>query len=369
MNVMKNEKAPIRMAVKTKRRHIRESPALFSEMSDNPWLIGPRKTGREHCVPIGGLTTLELCAGAGGQALGFEQAGIEHTALVEIDGHACATLRFNRPDWNVIQQDLNSFSASPFKGVDIISGGLPCPPFSIAGKQLGTNDDRNLFPAMIRLVDEVRPRAVMIENVRGILDAVFEGYRHYIGAELLKLGYQPGWKLMNASDFGVPQLRPRVVFVAVRREYSEHFEWPEPSKVRPNTVGEVLYDLIAANGWSRAREWSKAANEIAPTIVGGSHKHGGPDLGPTRARLAWASLGVDGLGLANEAPSQYFDAPPRLTVRMVARLQGFPDDWQFTGGKTASYRQVGNAFPPPFARAIAENLKDCLSISRLVRVG
>jgi len=164
-------------------------------------------------------------------------------------------------------------------------------------------------------------------------------------------------------------LRPRVVFVAVRAEYSEHFEWPEPLKVSPKTVGEVLYDLIAANGWSRARAWSKAADEIAPTIVGGSHKHGGPDLGPTRARRAWATLGVDGLGLANEAPSPDFNAAPRLTVRMVARLQGFPDEWEFTGGKTAAYRQVGNAFPPPFARAIAENLKACLAVPRLVRVG
>ena len=355
--------------MKTKRRHVREAPALFPEMSDNPWFSGPRKTGGEHGDSMSGLTTLEVCAGAGGQALGYEQAGIEHTALVELEGHACATLRLNRPHWNVIQQNLDTFSASAFKGVDIISGGLPCPPFSIAGKQLGTKDERNLFPAMIRLVDEVRPRAVMIENVRGILDAVFEDYRQYVGAQLLKLGYQPGWKLMNASDFGVPQLRPRVVFVAVRQEYSEHFEWPEPSKVSPKTVGEVLYDLIAANGWSRARAWSKAADEIAPTIVGGSHKHGGPDLGPTRARRAWATLGVDGLGLANEAPSRDFNAAPRLTVRMVARLQGFPDEWQFSGGKTAAYRQVGNAFPPPFAKAIAENLKACLAVSRLVRVG
>lgn len=316
-----------------------------------------------------GLTTLELCAGAGGQALGYEQAGIEHAGLVELDKNACATLRLNRPQWNVIEQDLNAFSGSAFKGVDIVSGGLPCPPFSIAGKQLGTRDERNLFPAMIRLVDEIRPRAVMIENVRGILDAVFEDYRHYVGAQLRKLGYQPGWKLMNASDYGVPQLRPRVVFVALRHEYSEAFAWPAPSPGKPRTVGEVLYDLMAANGWKGARAWMSAANEIAPTIVGGSHKHGGPDLGPTRARRAWAALGVDGLGIANEPPPPDFNGHmPRLTVRMVARLQGFPDEWEFSGGKTAAYRQVGNAFPPPFARAVAESLRACLTASRLVRV-
>jgi DNA (cytosine-5)-methyltransferase 1 len=269
----------------------------------------------------------------------------------------------------VIEQDLKTFNGSSFKGVDIISGGLPCPPFSVAGKQLGTKDERNLFPPMIRLVDEVRPRAVMIENVRGILDPSFADYRHYIASELLKLGYQPGWKLMNASDFGVPQLRPRVVFVAVRKEYSEHFEWPEKLNAAPKTVGEVLYDLIASNGWRNAKPWSRVASAIAPTIVGGSHKHGGPDLGPTRARQAWSILGVDGLGLANEAPPPDFLGMPRLTVRMVARLQGFPDDWQFSGGKTASYRQVGNAFPPPFARAVADNLRACLTASRLVRVG
>src|SRR6266566_1334411 len=114
------------------------------------------------------LTTLELCAGGGGQALGLEQAGIEHVALVEFDRHACQTLRQNRPKWNVICTDIRAFDASPFRGVDIVSGGLPCPPFSVAGKQLGTKDERNLFPAAIRIVAEARPRAVMIENVRGI---------------------------------------------------------------------------------------------------------------------------------------------------------------------------------------------------------
>ena len=343
-----------------------QTALLFPEMvkrTENPWTTAPGKR-----IEGSGITTLELCAGAGGQALGLEQAGIEHAGLVEVDKHACATLRLNRPGWNVIEHDLNTFDGSPFKGVDLISGGLPCPPFSVAGKQLGKKDERNLFPAMIRLVDQIRPRAVMIENVRGILDAVFEDYRGVLAKELVKLGYEPGWKLMNACDFGVPQLRPRVVFVAMRKDLAGHFSWPQPSDIPLKTVGESLYDLMAANGWKGAKAWATQANEIAPTIVGGSRKHGGPDLGPTRARKAWATLGVDGLGVADEAPGPDFVGMPRLTARMVARLQGFPDEWQFAGGKTAAYRQVGNAFPSPFARAVAENLRACLITSRTIRV-
>ncbi len=352
------------------KRRTPSTPLLFPEFSkgeENPWITASAKPAQER-GSASGLTTLELCAGAGGQAIGLEQAGFHHAGLVEIDRHACATLRLNRPGWDVIEEDLNTFDGSSLKGVDLISGGLPCPPFSVAGKQLGKKDERNLFPAMIRLVDQVRPRAVMIENVRGFLDAVFQDYRCYVRKELEKLGYEPGWKLMNASDFGVPQLRPRVVFVAVRKDLTEHFAWPQPSDVPPKTVGETLYDLMAENGWKGAKAWVRQADDIAPTIVGGSHKHGGPDLGPTRARKAWASLGVDGLGIANDAPGPDFVGMPRLTVRMVARLQGFPDEWQFVGTKTQTYRQVGNAFPPPFAQAVAERLKACLMAPRLIRV-
>jgi len=308
------------------------------------------------------LTTLELCAGAGGQALGLEQAGIDHSALLEIDPHACQTLRLNRPRWNVIEGDLNTFSdASAFKGVDIVSGGLPCPPFSKAGKQLGAHDERNLFPAAINVVDQLRPRAVMIENVRGILDAVFEDYRKHIAGHLKKLGYVTDWKLLNASDFGVPQLRPRVVFVAVRSDLSGHFTWPKASPNPPPTVGEVLFDLMAADGWRGVERWKNHANKIAPTIVGGSKKHGGPDLGPTRAKRAWATLGVDAVVIGDAPPGRDFVGMPRLTIPMVARLQGFPDDWRFAGKKTNAYRQVGNAFPPPVAFAVAVQLVKCLT--------
>lgn len=302
-------------------------------------------------------TSIEICAGAGGQALGLSMAGFDHVALVEIEPAACATLRLNRPSWNVIEGDVRTFDGHCWRGIDLLAGGVPCPPFSKAGKQLGTKDERDLFPEAIRLVDECRPQAVMLENVRGLLDAVFDDYRAHLMADLRKLGYIAEWRLLNASDFGVPQLRPRVVFVALKKHLMEHFVWPSPLPTPAPTVGEALYDLMAANGWRGASEWRRRACDIAPTLVGGSKKHGGPDLGPTRAKRAWAALGVDGMGIADAAPDKDFVGMPRLTVRMAARLQGFQDNWQFFGKKTTAYRQVGNAFPPPVAHAVGSSIR------------
>lgn len=307
------------------------------------------------------FTSVEVCAGAGGQALGLEMAGFEHVCLVELEAAACQTLKINRPTWDVRNGDLRQFSALDLMGVDLVAGGVPCPPFSKAGKQLGKDDERDLFPEAIRLVDECRPKAVMLENVRGLLDSVFDEYRAKIIKDLKKLGYAAEWRLLNASDYGVSQLRPRVLFVAIRKDLAGHFKWPEPLPSQPPTVGELLHDLMTARGWKGADEWRERACDIAPTLVGGSKKHGGPDLGPTRAKLAWGSLGVDGKGVADIAPDSDFVGMPRLTVRMTARIQGFPDSWQFFGKKTAAYRQIGNAFPPPVAKAVGQQIVAALN--------
>jgi DNA (cytosine-5)-methyltransferase 1 len=305
-------------------------------------------------------TSIELCAGAGGAAVGFEQAGFKHIALVEIDKHACETLRVNRPNWNVIEGDLKLFSAKSYRGADLVSAGVPCPPFSKAGKQLGKDDERDLFPEAIRIVSEVRPKAVIFENVKGLLDPIFAGYREHIVQKMAEMGYQGEWKLLNASDYGTPQLRPRVIFVGLKKPYWKFFSWPEPHPEKAPSVGEVLFDLMSSAGWKGAKEWRKVANTIAPTLVGGSKKHGGPDLGPTRAKRAWEKLGVDGHGLANEPPAKDFQGLPRLTVPMAAVLQGFPSDWKFLGKKTPAYRQVGNAFPAPVARAVGMSVIQAL---------
>jgi len=309
-----------------------------------------------------GLTVLEICAGAGGQAIGLEAAGFELAAAIEIDSHACNTLRQNRPHWQVMEDSIANIDGSQFRGIDLLAGGVPCPPFSIAGKQLGHDDERDLFPEALRLIAEAKPAAVQLENVPGFASARFDSYRRRFLHKLHGLGYEADWRVLNASWFGVPQLRPRFVLVAFRGEFPESFQWPEQNGTIPLTVGEVLDDLMASRGWRGAEKWRRRAKGIAPTLVGGSKKHGGPDLGPTRARQQWAALGVDGLGIADEPPGPELpiNFRPRLTVRMAARLQGFPESWTITGGKTAAYRQVGNAFPPPVARVVGEAIQASL---------
>lgn len=299
------------------------------------------------------FVSIEICAGAGGQALGLENAGFQHAMVVEIEKDYCDILRYNRPNWNVRRQDVREFDGKPYCGkIDLLAGGVPCPPFSIAGKQLGAEDERDLFPHILRLTDEIKPKAVMIENVKGLMSPKFKEYREHILNTLTDLGYSPHIKLLNSSDYGVPQLRPRVVIVGIRHDIDDSFEFPQPQDAAPVTVGMAIGDLISQNGWKEYPQWLVKADKIAPTIVGGSKKHGGPDLGPTRAKAAWAELGIDGRGVADAAPLADFEGMPRLTTKMLARIQGFPDDWEFGVRKTAACRMIGNAFPPPVAKAI-----------------
>ncbi|HEY5581224.1 MAG TPA: DNA cytosine methyltransferase [Rhodoferax sp.] len=314
------------------------------------------------------MNSIEICAGGGGQALGLEQAGFEHIDLVEYEAAACTTLRLNRPQWRVVEGDVRQYTAMHIKGIDLVAGGVPCPPFSHAGKQLGADDERDMFPEAIRLVEESQPTAVMLENVRGLLDPKFAEYRANVIATLHKLGYEADWKLLQASDFGVPQLRPRSILVGLKRSVARHFSWPEPGLIKATMVGDVLYDLMAADGWKGAKLWRTKAQAIGPTLVGGSKKHGGPDLGPTRAKKAWEALSVDGHGLADAPPEKSFVGMPKLTVRMAARIQGFPDSWQIAGKKTSAYRQVGNAFPPPVAKAVGERIAAAINAAASKKV-
>ncbi len=337
------------------------------------------------------LTSIEICAGAGGQAIGLHQAGFSHLALVEIDRYAAATLRRNvaqRDGWeferkycDVIEGDVKEFSEKvqlekPVeylrghqlkKGeLDLLAGGVPCPPFSHAGKQLGKDDERDLFPEMLTLVDKLRPKAVMIENVRGIKDDKFEDYRDWVVARLeggeakdphtnelqtfKGAGYKVcGWRVLEASDFGVPQLRPRAILVAIQQELLavQDFQWPTPDveittvrKALEETMEERYKPFIARGGdlgrraQSKLDAWREKETGVAPTLVGGSKKHGGADLGPSRAKAAWKKLGINALGVAN-SPQDCLNKEswerdllreegPMLTVTQAAIIQGFP---------------------------------------------
>ncbi|AYL36269.1 DNA cytosine methyltransferase [Streptomyces fungicidicus] len=372
------------------------------------------------------LTSIEICAGAGGQAVGLHNAGFDHRALVEWDSHAVATLRANVGDWpgwdqekahDIHPMDVKDFLASDVRKslnlkpgeLDLLAGGVPCPPFSLAGHRLGPDDERDLFPAALDIIKALRPKAVMIENVRGILEPpeVFLEYRNSILDTLRDLEYlipdvnrdlsanaqdvemRKVWRRLDARDFGVPQLRPRAILVAIHKDAvtsdSPGFQWPTRIKGSEVTVFEKLKDSMLARCeefWDRNqygkpagpgeatgervfRNWERKLTEakktgktVAPTLVGGSRKHGGADLGPTRAKRAWGELGIDGMGIANDPedcdPERDLFRPngPMLTVAQAAIIQGFPEDWKFQGRKTARYRQVGNAFPPPVAEAV-----------------
>ena len=332
-----------------------------------PWVplrpLACREGGHVAAVPGG-----EVCAGAGGQSLGLEIAGFEHELAVELDQNACATLRHNRPHWKVAQGDVASpdvWDPAAYIGIDLLAGGVPCPPFTVAGKQLGATDERDLFAWAIELCGVIGPRALLLENVRGLSLPRFAAYRQHVLDRLAALGYAADWRLLHAADYGVPQLRPRFVLIAMRPDDFAYFRWPQPRQGSTPTVGETLLDLMAGNGWPGAAAWAAKANDIAPTIVGGSKKHGGADLGPTRAKRAWRTLGVDALGVADAAPSADDPATllPKLTCEMVARIQGWDGQayrWEFTGRKTSNYRQIGNAFPPPVARALGEQIRRAL---------
>ncbi|MEV5525668.1 DNA cytosine methyltransferase [Streptomyces prunicolor] len=372
------------------------------------------------------LTSIEICAGAGGQALGLHNAGFDHLALVEWDQHAVSTLQANVgrwPGWTPQKaQDLapmdvkefltsDAYKALDLKGetLDLFAGGVPCPPFSLAGKRLGEDDERDLFPAALSIIEKLTPKAVMIENVRGILEPpeVFIEYRTRILDRLRRAGYtvppidpsispaaqdlemRKVWRRLDAKDFGVPQLRPRAILVAIREDLSapgaNDFCWPLRIKGDEATVAESLRRTMRErclqywdknergepakpdertgedvyNDWLEAAQKSAAAGRgVAPTLVGGSRKHGGADLGPTRAKKAWEAMGVDAMGVANDQDAcdpkrdLFRKNGPMLTVEQAAMIQGFPRKWRFQGKKTARYRQVGNAFPPPVAEAV-----------------
>lgn len=318
------------------------------------------------------LTAVAVCAGAGGLALGMEQAGFAPSLLIEQRPVICETLRLNRPAWNVLEGDLLDFDPvdHPYTyDVDLLFGGLPRVKASAAVNRINSDEELRVLKATILLAHALRPRAVLIENVPDLaVKPAYAPIREFMAAEMTHLGYTHTWFTLNAMDYGVPQDRKHSIFVAFTGDAMSRFIQPQPDTKPRLTVGESLLTSMTERGWPSAAEWAALADTVAPTLVGGSWNRGGADLGPTGSKRAWTRLGVDGGTLADEAPGPDFHWNPengrnglvRITVAQAALLQGFPPDWAFAGRKTAKYRQVGNATPPPVGHVLGNTVRRAL---------
>ncbi|MFH8792373.1 DNA cytosine methyltransferase [Streptomyces sp. NPDC017941] len=320
-----------------------------------------------------GLSFVDVCTGGGGLALGLEQAGFTPTLLLDNKPVACETVRLNRPKWSVVEADLRSFDPTEHPeslDVDLLSAGLPRVRSSATILRSGSEEELELLRATVYLTHAVQPRALIVENVPALVtDSAYDDVRAFVRAELEHLGYELCWFVLNAADFGVPQVRRQGLLVALRRPWSAVFRPPVPTVAKHTTVGQVLRDSMASRCWHDAGVWAAQADEVAPTLVGGSENRGGADLGPRGTKRAWARMGVNSGSLADELPGPEFDWDPdqgasgmvRLTVDQTARLQAFPDEWRFAGRKTARYRQIGHASPPPVGRALGLAVASALS--------
>ncbi|MGW0824196.1 DNA cytosine methyltransferase [Streptomyces sp. NPDC002845] len=318
------------------------------------------------------LRFVDVCAGAGGLALGLEHAGFEPVLLLDKKPVACDTLRMNRPAWQVLETDLLEFSPSRHQeiyDVDLLSAGLPRVKSIAAVARTETEAELRLLEATAYLAHAVQPQALLIENVPRLVGAPdFEPIRDFIRKELDHLGYRFQWFILNAADFGVPQERKQGVLVALKKQYFDAFRPPEPTVREHRSVGRALRRSMAMGGWRDADRWAAQALSVAPTLVGGSDRRGGADLGPTGTRKAWARMGVDGGTVADDVPGPDFVWAPetgrhgmvRITTDQAALLQGFQSDWRFAGKKTARYRQIGHASPPPVGRALGLAIRAAL---------
>ena len=305
-------------------------------------------------------TVIELFAGAGGLALGLEKAGLNAKALIEIDKDAVATLRHNRPEWNVIHADVCKVS---FKGMsaDIVTGGFPCQAFSYAGKGLGFEDTRGtLFYEFARCVKEVQPKLFLAENVRGLISHQDGKTLKVVLSVLSSLGYDVQYRLMNAVNYEVPQKRERVIIIGTRPGIRFQYPAQLPYSL---TLRDALKDVPDSEGMKYSPKraavlalvppggcWRDLPEEIQKSYMMKSYYLTGGRTGMAR-RISWDEPCLT----LTTSPSQkqtercHPEETRPFTVREYARIQTFPDDWEFMGGVGSKYQQIGNAVPVKFA--------------------
>ncbi len=331
--------------------------------------------------------SIELFAGAGGLALGIEKAGFDTISLVEFDKAAADTLKCNRPNWNVICDDIANISCLDLeeyygmkKGeLDLLSGGAPCQSFSYAGKRLGLEDARGtLFYHYAKFLDKLQPKMFLFENVKGLLT-------HDKGKTfqtILDIFKQSGYtilpnqiKVLNAWDYGVPQKRERLITIGIRNDLTDiiKFEFPAPHKYKP-VLRDILPNCPKSEG-SPYSEYKRKIFELVPP--GGYWKDIPEDIAKEYMKSCWymgggrtgilRRLSLDEPSLAVlTSPSQKqtdrchpLEARP-FTIRENARCQAFPDDWQFCGSVGQQYKQVGNAVPVNLAYEIGIKIREGL---------
>lgn len=326
---------------------------------------------------MGRITNIELFAGAGGLALGLEEAGIDGVCFVEFDHAACETLRTNRPGWNVIEGDIHDVDFTEYRGeIDLVTGGAPCQAFSYAGKKLGFGDIRGtLFAEFARCVRETNPKMFLFENVRGLLS--LDSGRTYatIKHEFEELGYSVQHQILNACYYGVGQKRERIIVIGIRNDLTEkiRFEYPKADEewttlrqalaFVPKSEGQEfsankkrVMDLVPPGGC-----WVDLPEDVAKEYMGKSYYSGGGRRGMAR-RIAWDEPCLT----LTTSPSQkqtercHPDETRPFTVREYARIQSFPDWWQFAGTVGDQYKQIGNAVPVEMARRIGVQLRDAI---------
>lgn len=336
--------------------------------------------------PIKKFTVLELFAGAGGMALGLEKAGLSAVMLNEIDKHACNTLRLNRPKWNVIEGDVAGIDFSEYKGkVDVLAGGFPCQAFSYAGKKMGFEDTRGtLFFEFARAVQEVQPKILLAENVRGLLNHDDGKTLETIANIIDEIGYSlitP--KVLKAIFYQVPQKRERLILIAIRKDLvnSINYTWPSPyhkvmtmhdalkagelfktdvpkseGQKYPKRKQEIL-SLVPQGGY-----WRDLPEELQKEYMQKSYYLGGGKTGMAR-RLSWdePSLTLTCAPAQKQTERCHPEETRPLAVREYARIQTFPDDWEFSGPITAKYKQIGNAVPVNLSYAIGRSLVRALN--------
>ncbi len=355
---------------------INKKETILSNINSNEYIDTSKISATKN------YTVLELFAGAGGLALGLEKSGFKSLGLVELDRYAAKTLELNRPNWNVINKDIievakeGIFNYIPKnEELDLLSGGYPCQSFSYAGKKLGLEDIRGtMFYYFSKILEQTKPKMFLAENVRGLISHDKGRTLQTMIDVFSSIGYKVTYKILKALHYGVAQKRERIVIIGIRNDLNLDYQYPQPYDYQltlkdalenvPNSVGakypdskKRVLDLVPPGGY-----WRDLPEEIAKEYMGASYYSGGGRTGMAR-RIGWhePSLTLTCSPAQKQTERCHPEETRPFTTREYARIQSFPDDWKFYGSMNQVYKQIGNAVPVEFAKAIGLSIVNTLN--------